>query len=206
MPLNTSCDHCGQALQVLEEHSGKQVRCPKCYQVFVAKPAAAAPSVPAPAPAPASGDALVPSKDAPPPSPSPAPEGGAKFCPHCGIQLFMAVAFCPGCGKPPGPLASGDGSVAASSYPYNAPAPYYSAPATSGLATASVVLGGLAWACGGPLFSIPGVICGHIARKQIRESGGTMAGDGVAIAGLVLSYLNVVLMGLLIALAVAGNL
>jgi hypothetical protein len=34
------------------------------------------------------------------------------------------------------------------------------------------------------------VICGHMARSQIRASGGTQGGDGMAIAGLVLGYLH----------------
>lgn len=46
-----------------------------------------------------------------------------------------------------------------------------------------------------------GVIFGHLARKQIRESG--EAGDGLAIAGLIIGYISIgfwVLMGFLILL------
>ena len=40
------------------------------------------------------------------------------------------------------------------------------------------------------LGSLVAVVCGHEARKQIRRSG--EAGDGAAIAGLILGYLGVV--------------
>ncbi len=41
--------------------------------------------------------------------------------------------------------------------------------------------------------AIPAVICGHIARRQIRESGGRQTGDGMAIAGLITGYLVIIL-------------
>jgi hypothetical protein len=40
------------------------------------------------------------------------------------------------------------------------------------------------------LGSLVAVVCGHVARAQIRRSG--EAGDGAAIAGLILGYLGVV--------------
>ena len=36
---------------------------------------------------------------------------------------------------------------------------------------------------------IVAIVLGHMARKQIRESGGTQQGDGMALAGLILGYL-----------------
>ena len=38
----------------------------------------------------------------------------------------------------------------------------------------------------GFMFPIAGVICGHIARRQIRRTG--EGGDGLALAGLILGY------------------
>jgi uncharacterized membrane protein len=61
---------------------------------------------------------------------------------------------------------------------------------TNGLAAASL-------ACGiGQLFfwllaAIPAVVLGHMARRQIRETG--EAGDGMAVAGLVLGYIGIIL-------------
>jgi len=76
----------------------------------------------------------------------------------------------------------------------------YARPArTNGLAVASL-------ACGiGQLFfwflaAIPAVVLGHMARRQIRETG--EAGDGMAVAGLVLGYIGIVLTVLFVAGAV----
>lgn len=76
----------------------------------------------------------------------------------------------------------------------------------SGLAVASLVLGlvGIVL-CLGPLAGIPAVICGHMAHSQIRKSGGTIGGDGMATAGLVTGYISIVLVfviGLLAAIAI----
>jgi len=44
---------------------------------------------------------------------------------------------------------------------------------------------------------IGGIICGHIARSEIRRSGGTQTGSGIALAGLILSYLSISIFGIL---------
>ncbi|WP_462158310.1 DUF4190 domain-containing protein [Pseudoalteromonas sp. GB56] len=64
---------------------------------------------------------------------------------------------------------------------------------TSVLAIVSLVLGVL-----GIFFfgSIAAVICGHIARSQIRKSNGNQTGDGLALAGLILGYLSIAFWGL----------
>jgi len=63
----------------------------------------------------------------------------------------------------------------------------------SGLAVWSLVLGilGLLLICIGPLFAIPGVICGHMAYGRIRRSGGALTGQGLALAGLITGYLSI---------------
>jgi hypothetical protein len=38
---------------------------------------------------------------------------------------------------------------------------------------------------------IAAVIAGHIAKKEIKNSGGTIAGGGMATAGLVLGYVTI---------------
>lgn len=64
--------------------------------------------------------------------------------------------------------------------------PGYGGPApTNGLAIASLVLSLLAFVFG--ITAIGGVICGHLARKQIRERG--EGGDGLALAGLIIGYI-----------------
>ncbi|MEU8398741.1 DUF4190 domain-containing protein [Nonomuraea sp. NPDC048892] len=68
---------------------------------------------------------------------------------------------------------------------------YYAPPrSTNGMAVASLVLGiiGLIF-CG--LTSIPGVILGHIALNRIKRTG--EEGSGMAVGGLVTSYITVVI-------------
>ena len=71
--------------------------------------------------------------------------------------------------------------------PYQGPYPYYPpAPPTNGLAIASLVCGVGAFVIG--LSFIPAIICGHIARGQIRRTG--ERGGGMALAGLILGYVG----------------
>jgi Domain of unknown function (DUF4190)/Domain of unknown function (DUF1707) len=69
-------------------------------------------------------------------------------------------------------------------------------PRTNSMAVASMV-------CGiGQIFfwflaGVPAIVFGHVARRQIRETG--EAGDGMALAGLIMGYLGVLLPILLIA-------
>lgn len=58
---------------------------------------------------------------------------------------------------------------------------------TSRLAIASLLCAtvGLAAALLGPVAAI---VCGHMARARIKSSGGTLKGDGLALAGLILGY------------------
>ena len=78
------------------------------------------------------------------------------------------------------------------SYPSEpAPAP---APKSSSLAIVSLV-SGILGLCLPLLGGIVAVITGHMAKKEIRASGGTLGGNGLATAGLVLGYLEVVLYG-----------
>lgn len=58
------------------------------------------------------------------------------------------------------------------------------------------------WFIGG----IVAIVCGHIARRQIRETGET--GSGLALTGLILGYVGVLLpllLVLVIVLAIAGQ-
>jgi hypothetical protein len=67
----------------------------------------------------------------------------------------------------------------------------------SGLAVGSLVLGILGLLllliCIGPLFAIAGAICGHMAYSQIKKSGGMLEGQGLALAGLITSYITIAL-------------
>lgn len=87
--------------------------------------------------------------------------------------------------------------VASDAYPVATP--------TSGLALASLILG-ICSAVFCILTGIPAVVCGHLARTEIRRAGGRLTGDGMAIAGLVLGYCSVglLVLGALVVLFFAG--
>ena len=71
---------------------------------------------------------------------------------------------------------------------------------TSVLAITSLVSGILGWTLLPFLGSLAAVICGHMARAEIRRDP-TIDGDGMAIAGLVLGWVSIGL-GLLAIVAV----
>src|SRR5689334_3257896 len=52
------------------------------------------------------------------------------------------------------------------------------------------------------------IICGHMARAQIRESNGTQGGDGMALAGIILGYSHIALtvIGCIVAFVFLGAL
>ncbi len=62
---------------------------------------------------------------------------------------------------------------------------------TNSLAVVSLVAGILGWTLLPFLGSVVAIICGHMARGEIRRSQGMQEGDGMAIAGLVMGYLVV---------------
>lgn len=64
---------------------------------------------------------------------------------------------------------------------------------TSSLAVTSLVSGLLGWTLLPFIGTVVAIITGHLARKEIRTSGGTLDGDGMAVAGLVLGWLAVAL-------------
>lgn len=90
------------------------------------------------------------------------------------------------------------------------PAPYVQpvyvyGPKTNSMAVASLVSGILAWLLCPLLAGVLAVIFGHVARGQIRQTG--EGGGGMAIAGLILGYLNLggaVLVGVFYLLLFAG--
>lgn len=67
-------------------------------------------------------------------------------------------------------------------------------PRTSTLAVWSVFLGIVGIFILG-ISSIAAIICGHLSRSKIRKSGGSPAGKGIAMAGLILGYLGLILTG-----------
>lgn len=66
-------------------------------------------------------------------------------------------------------------------------------PPTSSLALTSLIMGIVGWFLLPVVGAIIAVITGHMAKKEIRESQGLLGGDGMATAGLILGYSNVVI-------------
>jgi len=83
--------------------------------------------------------------------------------------------------------------------------PYQAPPAkpNSNMALASLVLGILGWTILPTLGAIAAIITGHMAKNEIRDSGGTLGGDGMATAGLIMGYANLAI-ALCACLAFAG--
>jgi Domain of unknown function (DUF1707)/Domain of unknown function (DUF4190) len=81
------------------------------------------------------------------------------------------------------------------------PAPPAVADGTNSMAIASMVLGVAEFFTAG-LTAIPAVICGHIARRQMRQT--LQRGDGLATGGLVLGYMAIIFWSVLIAASLVG--
>jgi ribosomal protein L40E len=128
----------------------------------------------------------------------------ATDCPRCGI-IFDKYEAAAGGGPPmePPPLPGG---------PPMHPPPVAGGPPgpppfetrTSPLAIWSLVLGILGFLCCGFFTAIPGVVCGHLARSRIRQSGGLISGDGLALAGLIVGYASMVIYAMMIIFGVIG--
>jgi type IV pilus assembly protein PilA len=100
-----------------------------------------------------------------------------KQCPNCRNNLADFVATCPHCGTNLNVSPAGFAQ------------PAWSGPQEkSGKATASMVCGILFFFW--PFTAIAAVILGHIALSEIKKSAGRLAGQGMAVAGLVLGYIG----------------
>ena len=84
------------------------------------------------------------------------------------------------------------------------PVPAYQPPppgGTNSMAIAAMVLGVAEFFTAG-LTAIPAVICGHLARRQMRQT--AQRGDGLATSGLVLGYMAIIFWSVLIAASLVG--
>ncbi len=65
-------------------------------------------------------------------------------------------------------------------------------PRTSSLAVVSLIFGVLAYVFLPGVGALVAVICGHSARSEIRRSPpGSIEGDGMALAGLILGWIQI---------------
>jgi hypothetical protein len=63
-------------------------------------------------------------------------------------------------------------------------------PKDSQYAIACLITGILGWTLVPLLGSIAAIITGHLARKEIKESGGALGGNSMATAGLIMGYIQ----------------
>ncbi len=67
-----------------------------------------------------------------------------------------------------------------------------SVPPNSTMAMVSMIAGIVGWVLAPLIGSLVAIITGHMAKREIRESAGQLGGDGMATAGLVLGYLQII--------------
>ncbi|MGH8160461.1 MAG: DUF4190 domain-containing protein [Rhodanobacter sp.] len=81
---------------------------------------------------------------------------------------------------------------------------YRPASSTSTLAVVSLVFGILSWCLVPFIGAIVAVVCGHLARSEIRRApaGTVIEGDGMAVAGLVLGYIHLAVALLVVIVAI----
>lgn len=101
-----------------------------------------------------------------------------------------------------GELTALTADLPAGAVPTAWPVPWYQPPVTTNsLARASLVLGVAEFFTMG-LTAIPAIICGHMAKREMRQTG--QRGDGLATSGLVLGYMAVIFWGLIIVLSIVS--
>jgi hypothetical protein len=139
------------------------------------------------------------------PSTNPGPGGQPPYPPVPGQTPYPPTSYGQtgygqtGYGQPPygqGPYPqTGYGGPAYSQpYPGGGFSPYPAAPKTNGLAIASLVCSILGVCCG--VGGLLGVIFGFVARSQIKRSGGSQKGSGLALAGIIVGFVVIALAAL----------
>jgi len=72
---------------------------------------------------------------------------------------------------------------------------------TSTTAIVSLVFGIICWIAIPFIGAIVAIVCGHVARTEIRNAPpGSVDGDGMAVAGLILGYLHLALIAMFLLL------
>src|SRR5947209_5936779 len=132
--------------------------------------------------------------------------GGQTTCPACHrtITVPPAPPSAPPPGQPgpasPPPLSQSAPPPLSGASPVSQPSPPAAQPQrqrTSGLAIASLVCSIGSFICI-PFGFIPGIICGHMARKDMARSP-SVGGRGLASAGVIIGYISLVVHVLLLA-------
>ncbi len=69
---------------------------------------------------------------------------------------------------------------------------------TCSTATISLVFGILSWLVLPLIGAVIAIVCGHLARTEIRSAPDRLEGDGLAVGGLILGYLHLLMIALFI--------
>ncbi len=132
-------------------------------------------------------------------SPGYAPPGAQAYPPPSGAPIGpVGAAYGPST-APPGYAPPIDPRYG---YPGGgAPYGYSPLPRTNGLAIAAMVCSFFFWLYG--IGAILGIIFGFIARSQIKHSGGTQQGKGMALAGIIIGFAGIAIGIILVIVLVA---
>jgi hypothetical protein len=123
---------------------------------------------------------------------------GQRFCYNCGARLEAQYAPptqpAPSMPAPPPPAPIQPGQYQSHGQ-YQPPHATYGAPVipNSNMAIVSLVSGILAWIVLPFIAAAVAVVTGHMARNEIRQSGGRLSGEGMAVIGMVLGYAQLAL-------------
>ncbi|MBS1840693.1 MAG: DUF4190 domain-containing protein [Acidobacteria bacterium] len=112
----------------------------------------------------------------------------ARVCAHCRTDLAAAQAPAHAA-VPPVYQQSPDAQPPIAGDAYSA-GPFASPPQTSGKATGSLIAGIAAYVVAPFVGAIVAIVLGHMGLSEIKKSAGRLKGEGMAIAGLVLGYLQ----------------
>ena len=138
----------------------------------------------------------------PPAAPGYGPQPGAPgYGPPPAAQGYGPPPSAPGYGPPSGPPGYAPPFDSGYGYPQGG-SPYGYAPVgkTNGLAIAAMVCSFFFWIYG--LGAILGIVFGFIARSQIKRSGGTQQGSGMALAGIIIGFGGIAL-GIILIIIIA---
>ncbi len=137
----------------------------------------------------------------------------AIFCPNCGERMVQVSSAGLQTTLLPAPQPERPSTYRDAERPFAppppiqppqevTPAPIYRVPPAvgaypvsvpnSGLALASMILGILGWTILPVIGPMVAVLLGHMAQREIRAARGALSGSGMAVAGLVLGYLQLV--------------
>ncbi|HLZ14134.1 MAG TPA: DUF4190 domain-containing protein [Candidatus Acidoferrum sp.] len=123
-----------------------------------------------------------------------------KKCPYCAEAIQDDVQTCPLCHM--NLTADVYATQRAAAPPAMAGDAYATAAAqTSGKATASLISGIAAYVILPFIGAIAAIVLGHLGLSEIKKSAGRLKGDGMAIAGLVLGYVQVAGLPLILIIA-----